>query len=156
MVNHTSADDCPELHDTQTNNHSKYGRSSKSYRMDMLLDLIEFHPSCSVLGQPSIDLHLTVLKSVGIKQNTGRMERVSLYMGKGCPIKCGNYRLILLLSTSGKVFDHVLLCRIWLPLNKPCCPQHSSFTTRKLGAVLSLWLLTELHRVINAHFTWHI
>jgi len=72
----------------------------------------------------------------------------SLYKGKGPKTKCSNYRPITLLSVPGKVFTHVLLSPIQLPLESACRPQQSGFTAGRstIHAVLALRLLSELHR----------
>jgi len=82
------------------------------------------------------------------------MERrhiVSLYKGKGSQSECSNYRLISLLSVSGKVFAHILLARIQPLLDKCRRPQQSGFPAGRstINAILALRLLAELHRNFN-------
>ena len=79
---------------------------------------------------------------------TSEWRYVLLYKGK-CPMsECESYRLISLLSVSGRVFMHVLLERLRFLLTERSRPQRSDFTAGRStkDAIHALRLLSEIHR----------
>ena len=80
-----------------------------------------------------------------ISTNWKRGLVVHLWKGKGDRQDCNNYRGVMLLSLTGKVFSRIILDRVCHHLLKHQCPEQLGFTQKRsvTDRILALRVLNE-------------